>query len=200
MDEVPSAHKQKIVIVEDNAALADIYKIRLDLIGYDCHIAYDGQEALETIEREKPDLVLLDMMVPKVAGDEILRRMRATDWGKDIKVFVISNLNEVDAPQGLRDLGIEGYVVKANLSNDQLDQLVDGILKPKGQTEDVSLEIDEPQPDMYERQASEQDTQQPNPAPMQPPENDQDQNQQSPTEDNHEEQDHNPDGSQQPGW
>jgi two-component system, response regulator len=136
----PQAQELKIVIVEDNAPLADIYKTRLELIGYKCFAAYDGSEALEIIEREMPDLVLLDMMVPKVAGDEILRRMRASQWGKDIRVFVISNLNEVDAPKGLRNLGIEGYVVKANLSNDQLDQLVDKILKPKGQTESTSLE------------------------------------------------------------
>ncbi|MDX1766009.1 MAG: response regulator [Candidatus Saccharimonadales bacterium] len=130
----------KVVIVEDNKALADIYKTRLTLIGYRCFTAYDGEQALDVIERETPDLVLLDLMVPVIAGDEILRRMRQSEWGKDIRVFIISNLNEVDAPQGLRDLGIEGYVVKANLSNDQLDQLVDNLLKPKGQDDDVSLE------------------------------------------------------------
>ena len=131
---------QKIVIVEDNTALNDIYKIRLEALGYTCFSAYDGQTALETIERELPDLVLLDLMVPKVAGDQILERMRASDWGKNIKVFIISNLNEADAPAGLREQGIEGYAVKANLSNDQLDQLVDNILKPADQKEDFSLE------------------------------------------------------------
>jgi len=66
--------------------------------------------------------------------------MRASTWGKDIKVLIISNLNEADAPAGLRDLGIEGYAVKMNLSNDQIDQLVDNILKPADQTEDIVLE------------------------------------------------------------
>ena len=130
---------QKVVIVEDNESLAEIYKARLELLGYTCFAAYDGVQALEVIEKELPDLVLLDMMVPKVAGDQILARMRASEWGKNIKVMVISNLNEVDAPKGLRDLGIEGYAVKANLSNDQLDQLVEAILKPAGQTEDAEL-------------------------------------------------------------
>lgn len=130
----------KIVIVEDNAALNDIYKTRLELIGYKCFSAYDGEAALNIIEKELPDLVLLDMMVPKVAGDQILERMRASEWGKDIRVFVISNLSEEDAPKGLRDLGIEGYVVKANISDDQLDKLVDDILKPADQTESTSLE------------------------------------------------------------
>ena len=133
---------QKIVIVEDNVALNDIYKTRLELLGYTCFSVFNGEEALKVIEKELPDLVLLDLMVPRIAGDEILKQMRASDWGKDIKVFIISNLNEVDAPAGLRDQGIEGYAVKMNLSNDQIDQLVDSILKPADQSEDISLEID----------------------------------------------------------
>lgn len=132
--------QQKIVIVEDNESLAEIYKTRLEIIGYKCFTAYDGEEALTIIEREQPQLVLLDMMVPKIAGDQILARMRAADWGKDIRVFIISNLNEVDAPAGLRDYNIEGYAVKANLSNDDIDKLVDKILMPPEQSEGVELE------------------------------------------------------------
>jgi DNA-binding response OmpR family regulator len=123
----------KIVVVEDNPSLAEIYKTRLEAIGYICFVAYDGIDAIAIIEKERPSLVLLDLMVPKLAGDQILRIMRTSDWGKDIKVFIISNLNESDAPAGLRDQGIEGYAVKANLSNDQIDVLVDNILKPDGQ-------------------------------------------------------------------
>lgn len=134
---------RKLVIVEDNTSLADIYKTRMELLGYKCFVAYDGREALALIERELPDLVLLDLMVPKVAGDQILEIMRASDWGKSIKVLIISNLNEADAPAGLREQGIEGYAVKANLSNDQLDQLVDNILKPSDQEEDIVLESKE---------------------------------------------------------
>jgi DNA-binding response OmpR family regulator len=130
----------KIVIVEDDVALADIYKTRLEMIGYVCFVAHDGLEALSVIERERPSLVLLDIMMPKLAGDKILKVMRDTDWGKDVKVLVISNLNEVDAPPGIREQGIEGYAVKANMSNDQIDQLVDNILKPAQQQEDINLD------------------------------------------------------------
>jgi CheY-like chemotaxis protein len=101
-------------------------------------VAYDGLQALAVIEQERPSLVLLDLMVPKMAGDQILARMRSTDWGKDIKVHIISNLNESDAPAGLRDLGIEGYSVKANLANDQLDQLVAKILTPPADAQTVA--------------------------------------------------------------
>jgi DNA-binding response OmpR family regulator len=132
--------QNKIVIAEDNPALADIYSIRLGLLGYECHIAHDGQEALTVIEKIRPQLVLLDLMMPKIAGDEVLRRIRATDWGKDIRVYIISNLNEHDAPAGLRELGIEGYTIKANMSDDAIDKLVDSILTPKSQSEGISLE------------------------------------------------------------
>jgi DNA-binding response OmpR family regulator len=120
----------KLVIVEDNASLAEIYRVRMELLGYKCFVAYDGEEALRLIEEERPNLVLLDLMVPKVAGDQILERMRGSAWGKNIKVLIISNLNEADAPAGLRDKGIEGYAVKANLQDDDLDKLVNNILQP----------------------------------------------------------------------
>ena len=130
MDNVQQPPQQKIVIVEDNPDLSDIYKTRLEAIGYSCVTAADGIAALYFIQKERPDLVLLDMMVPDIAGDQILARMRASDWGKDIPVLVISNLNEADAPAGLRDLGIVNYLVKANLSNDQIDKVVNHILRP----------------------------------------------------------------------
>lgn len=140
MDTPQPGSWSKIVIVEDEASLADIYKTRLELLGYTCLVAHDGLEALSIIEKERPSLVLMDLMLPKLAGDQILRVMRSTDWGKNIKVLIISNLNEADAPAGLRDQGIEGYAVKANMTDDQIDQLVDRILKPSDQQEDVSLE------------------------------------------------------------
>lgn len=124
------ANSQTIVIVEDNSALAEIYKTRLELLGYTCFVAYNGITGLYFIQKEIPDLVLLDLMIPDIAGGEVLEKMRASDWGKNIKVLVISNLNESEAPANLRQLGIEGYIVKANMGDDTLDQLVNNILRP----------------------------------------------------------------------
>lgn len=120
----------KIVIVEDNPSLADIYKTRLEMQGYTCFIGYNGITALYFIQKELPDLILLDLMIPDISGDEVLTTLRKTEWGKDLKVLVISNLNEADAPRNLRSLGIVGYAVKANLADNQIDQMVDAILKP----------------------------------------------------------------------
>ena len=120
----------KIVIVEDEVALADIYRTRLEMLGYICFVAHEGLEALTIIERERPSLVLLDIMMPKLSGDQVLKVMRSTEWSRDIRVLIISNLNEADAPAGIREQGIDGYVIKANLSNDQIDQMVANIVKP----------------------------------------------------------------------
>lgn len=122
-------HKQKIVIVEDNQALAEIYKTRLELLDYTCFIGYNGITGLYFIQTELPDLVLLDLMIPDISGGEVLERMRGSTWGKDIKVLVISNLNESDAPVNLRQLGIEDYIVKVNMTEDSLDRAVNKVLR-----------------------------------------------------------------------
>lgn len=70
-------------------------------------------------------------MLPQLSGDEVLAQMRKHDWGKDIKVIVLTNISEAEAPDGLRELGIERYIVKANISNDQLDQIVTETLASK---------------------------------------------------------------------
>jgi DNA-binding response OmpR family regulator len=133
----------QVVIVEDQQDLAEIYKTRLDLLGFKCVVAYDGIQAIVEIEKYKPRLVLLDLMLPKLSGSLVLKVLRSTDWGEDIKVLIISNLNEAEAPADLRDLGIVDYLVKANMSDDQLDRIVSDILKPIGQNVDTSLEAPE---------------------------------------------------------
>ncbi len=136
MDENPTS--QKIVIVEDNQALAEIYKTRLELLGYVCYIGYNGITGLYFIQKEIPDLVLLDLMIPDIPGGEVLAKMRASDWGKDIKVLIISNLNESEAPRNLRQLGIEDYIVKANMTDDTLDLAVNKILRPEAPSDQAA--------------------------------------------------------------
>lgn len=138
----------KIVIVEDNAALADIYKTRLELLGHTVFIGYNGITGLYFIQSEQPDLVLLDLMIPDIAGDQVLRTMRGSEWGRDIPAIIISNLNESEAAPGLRQLGIEDYVIKANMKDDTLDKLVTAALSkqsqpPASNPAPVSLPVDE---------------------------------------------------------
>lgn len=122
---------KKILVIEDNQALAEIYKTRLEILGYTVFIGYNGITGLYFAQQELPDLVLLDLMIPDIAGDEVLDTMRRSDWGKNIAVYIISNLNESEAPRRLRELGISGYSVKANLTDDMIDQIVNKILRPE---------------------------------------------------------------------
>lgn len=122
---------KKIIIVEDNTSLAEIYKTRLELLGYTCFVAYNGITGLYFIQKEIPDLVLLDLMIPDIPGGQVLATMRASDWGKQIPVYVISNLNESEAPSDLRQLGIAGYSVKSTMLDDTVDQIVNTILNPQ---------------------------------------------------------------------
>ncbi|QQS19778.1 response regulator [Candidatus Saccharibacteria bacterium] len=124
---------KNIIIVEDNTALAEIYKTRLELLGYTCYVAYNGITGLYFIQKEMPDLVLLDLMIPDISGGQVLATMRASEWGKNIPVYVISNLNETEAPKDLRDLGISGYSVKAMMTEDTVDKIVNSILRPEVQ-------------------------------------------------------------------
>lgn len=127
----------KIVIAEDDQMLAEIYQTRLRLAGHDCHVAPDGLSALNLIHQNKPDLVLLDLMMPQLSGDEVLSRMRASDWGKDIKVIILTNISEAEAPDSLKTLNFERYIVKVNLEHNQLAEIVDATLNtpvPSGES------------------------------------------------------------------
>lgn len=131
MDTNQAQKPKRIVIVEDNQALGEIYKTRLEVLGYTCFVAYNGIIALYFIQKEVPDLVLLDLMIPDISGGEVLEVMRRSSWGKNVPVYVISNLNEAQAPTNLRQLGIAGYAVKANMEQDGIDKIANSILRPE---------------------------------------------------------------------
>ena len=119
----------KIVLVEDDAMLAEIYQTRLNLAGYNCLVANDGVTGLSMLEKELPDLALLDLLLPEMSGDEILREMRKSNWGKDIKAIFLTNISESEAPEGLEDLNFERYIVKVDLQNNQLVEIVQQTLE-----------------------------------------------------------------------
>jgi two-component system, sensor histidine kinase and response regulator len=117
-----------VVLVEDDVMLAEIYQTRLELAGYTCFVANDGGVGLALIKDKQPDLVLLDLMLPVMSGDQILREMRQSDWGKNIKVILLTNISESEAPEGLEQLGFERYIVKANITNNQLVETINEVL------------------------------------------------------------------------
>lgn len=113
----------KIAIVEDDLAIAQMYRMKFEAEGYKVDIAENGRLGLSLCEQMKPDLVLLDLMMPEMNGDEMLEKMRATDWGKDIRVIILTNVSEQEAPEKLKSLGIRAFVVKAEMTPSQVADL-----------------------------------------------------------------------------
>ena len=118
----------KIAIIEDEAAIRRMYAIKLRFSNFEICEAADGEEGLVVIEREKPDLILLDLRMPRMTGDEMLRELRATEWGENIPVIILTNISKDEAPRTLSHLGISDFIVKANSTPQKVLEHVQRVL------------------------------------------------------------------------
>jgi DNA-binding response OmpR family regulator len=114
----------KVAIVEDDQAISTMYRIKFEAEGFTVETAANGKLGLALIESMKPDIVLLDLMMPEMNGDEMLTALRKTSWGKDIKVIILTNSGEEQAPPNLKELGIRRYIVKAEMTPRQVAEMV----------------------------------------------------------------------------
>lgn len=114
----------KIAIVEDDAAIAQMYRIKFESEGYEVDAAENGKLGLEMVDKMRPDVVLLDLMMPEMTGDQMLQELRKTDWGKTTKVIILTNMGEQEAPPVLRELGVKRFIVKAEMTPKQVADLV----------------------------------------------------------------------------
>jgi DNA-binding response OmpR family regulator len=113
----------RIAIVEDDLAIAQMYRMKFEAEGYHVDIAENGKIGLAVCEQMKPDLVLIDLMMPEMNGDEMLEKMRATDWGKNMPVIILTNVGEQEAPDKLKSLHVRAYIVKAEMTPKQVAEL-----------------------------------------------------------------------------
>ncbi len=120
--------KQKILVVEDEAAIRQMYEFKLELEGYKVATAGDGAKGLEVAEKFQPDLILLDLRMPIMSGGEMLEKLRASDWGADVKVVVLTNISKSEAPPSLRFLNVERYIVKAHSTPAQVVAIIKEVL------------------------------------------------------------------------
>jgi len=114
----------KIAIVEDDQAISQMYRIKFEAEGYAVETAENGKLGLEMVEKIKPDIVLLDLMMPEMNGDEMLARLRETDWGKDMKVVILTNVGEQEIPEEVKSLGVQAVILKADMTPRQVAELV----------------------------------------------------------------------------
>lgn len=114
----------KVAIIEDDQAISQMYRIKFEADGYEVETAENGKLGLELAEKMKPDIVLLDIMMPEMNGDEMLKKMRQTPWGKDIKVVVLTNTGEQELPETVKKLGVSAVILKADMTPRQVAELV----------------------------------------------------------------------------
>ena len=122
----------KILLVEDDQSLREIYSIRLTAEGYEIVSAGDGEEALASAVREKPDLVLSDVMMPKISGFDMLDILRQTPETKDIKVIMMTALSSEDQRERGNALGADRYLVKSQVGIEDVVNAVHEVLNDNG--------------------------------------------------------------------
>jgi len=110
----------KVLLVEDDPFLSNLLKVRLQKENVDVTLARDGEEALKKIEENKPGLVLLDLILPKKSGFEILEKISTDPQLKDMPIIILSNLGQTSDIQRGKELGAVEYYVKAKISIDDL--------------------------------------------------------------------------------
>jgi DNA-binding response OmpR family regulator len=114
----------KIAIVEDDQAISQMYRFKFEAEGYEVETAINGKLGLQLAKDMKPDIILLDLMMPEMNGDEMLEKMRKTDWGKSIQVIILTNMGEQEIPDKIRLLGVNGVILKANMTPRQVAETV----------------------------------------------------------------------------
>lgn len=114
----------KVAIIEDDQAISQMYRLKFEAEGYKVETAENGELGLELAEKMQPNIILLDLMMPVMSGEEMLAKLRATDWGKDIKVIILTNRGEQEIPDEVKKLNVLAVILKADMTPRQVHELV----------------------------------------------------------------------------
>jgi DNA-binding response OmpR family regulator len=112
--------KNKILIVEDETSLLDVLADKFKREGFLVYKAQDGQEALEIVKKQKPDLVILDVIMPSMDGLTMIKKLREDKWGNVVPVLILSNLSDPEQINEAKEWGAVDYLVKSNWGLDDV--------------------------------------------------------------------------------
>ena len=107
--------KKKILLVEDDASLAAVYRARLELEGFDIKEVHNGEDALSAAVSYRPDLILLDVMMPKISGFDVLDILRNTPDTTNVRVIMLTALSQPKDKERAEQLGADAYLVKSQV-------------------------------------------------------------------------------------
>jgi len=121
-------NKKRILVVEDEKMLVDMYRDKFEHEGFEVLVAEEGEEGLKKAFEEKPDLIILDILLPKKEGTEILKEIRESDeWGNEVPVVMLTNMNTSDYILGaVNQYRPSYYFIKSNI---ELNELVAKVRK-----------------------------------------------------------------------
>ncbi|HLB95522.1 MAG TPA: response regulator [Patescibacteria group bacterium] len=125
------ASKGKILLIEDDATLSGMYQKKFTKDGFEVVTAYDGQDGLKKTSSEKPDLVLLDILLPKLDGLAVFKKMRSQTETFNTPVILLTNVGEEDAIYECFKLGAVDYLVKSEVTPQQVVQKVEEFLSER---------------------------------------------------------------------
>ncbi len=123
-----SDQKVKIAIIEDDMAIVQMYRMKFEHEGYEVATAPDGASGLELIETFKPNIILLDLMMPGMNGLEMLQRLRSQAEGRDAKVVVLTNMGDTETATRVYKMAADDYIVKAEMTPKQVAEHVKALL------------------------------------------------------------------------
>lgn len=119
-----------LLFIEDDVILLQMYKTLLQNHGYEVHAALDGEDGLKKALQEHPDLILLDIRMPKMDGMTMLKKLRQDEWGKNAKVIILTNLDPADQIlQGVIENQPTYYLIKANVKPENILEHIEEVLK-----------------------------------------------------------------------
>ncbi|HAC56669.1 TPA: hypothetical protein DCF80_04140 [Candidatus Saccharibacteria bacterium] len=107
--------KKKILLVEDDMALADVYFARLEMEGFDVRRVDNGEDALSSAVEFRPDLIILDVMMPKINGFDVLDTLRNTPETTNMRVILLTALSQAKDKERAEELGADDYLVKSQV-------------------------------------------------------------------------------------
>lgn len=121
--------KAKILLVEDDSFLLNMYSTKFEIEGYDISTAENGEIGLELAQETAPDIILLDIMMPKMNGFEVLKELKANPRTAKIPVIILTNINQKeDVDKGL-SLGAVDYFIKAHFIPSEIVEKVEKVIK-----------------------------------------------------------------------
>jgi DNA-binding response OmpR family regulator len=127
-DAIIKIMSKKIVVAEDDKLLMRLMVENLTEAGYELFIAYDGKEALNRVREIKPNLVMLDIMMPEMDGMRVLTELKLDDDIKAIPVIMMSNMTDDENIQRLKDIGAADYIVKGQFSNEEIVNKIKSVI------------------------------------------------------------------------